>query len=364
MLRILLLLLCCNHAFAQETKKPSQAWTSSIHWSPDNKLIYSTSYDSSIHCWAVQSGQLLATLRTEALVMRSTISPDGNTLAVHLEGGKLEIWNLRNRKKIASHTVHADGNFSSSFSVNSDTLVTASSNDDYELFIYLWNTATGEQIGFSKDSGWRQYWVSPHAEQYLKITKEGVIRVTDTRSFKSHTTRVDVRDSIRNAAISYDLRVMGVLVDAGVKLYNLHTKDSVGMINTNGNSIRSFSFDPRNKFVVTIAYNGDIACWDRNSGKLLVNLGNYGPQDYGWITRISYHRNSSRLAISYDGNKVAVWDVNKKKKLALLEGSKHLLMPVFNKHGNKLLLSEGYEGISIWDVNSGKRWKTYWRIQK
>lgn len=355
MLRILLItLLCYNCAFAQ-----TNAWVSSLHWSPENKLLYNTSYDSSIRIWSVQSGSLVNTLRTDELVMHSSLSRDGKRLVTHLSEGNMELWNMASRKKLTTTHIHRNGNFGSWFSADSKTILTGSLDEDKQLAISLWNANTGELIDKSHTYTITNYAVSPGAERYLTLSAANHVIVWDGASLKPLQDRLFEKDSIRQIAIGHDLASFGVLTREGIKLYNMKTMDSIAMIPANGQSIRSFSFDPGNKFIVTIAYNGDINCWNRYTGKLLFSLGNYGKQDYGWLAKVIYDKNGKRIAISYDANKISVWDINQKKKIMEAQGDKHLVLPSFNKAGDKLLLSEGYHGISAWQVNTGKKWKVY-----
>lgn len=359
MRRILIIaLLCFNCAFAQTRKS---AWTSSLSWSPDNKLLYNTSYDSSIRVWSVQSAALIGALRTDELVMHGTFSGDGKRLAAHLSEGDMEVWDLQNKKKLATQHIHRSGNFGSWFSADSKTILTGSisSNSDDQLTITLWNANTGELIDKSHTYTISNYTVSNNAARYLTLSKANHLIVWDGTSLKPLQDKMFDNDSIHQLAISNDLSCFGVLTVEGVKLYDMKTMDSIAFIQGGDHPIRSFSFDPANKYITTIAYNGDINCWWRQSGKPAFSLGNYGKQDYGWLARITYNKNGGRLAIAYGANKIDVWDLKQKKKTMQVQGNTHLLMPAFNKTGDKLLVSEGYEGISVWQVNTGKRWKVY-----
>jgi WD40 repeat protein len=166
MLRILFITLLYSHcAFAQ-----TNAWVSSLHWSPENKLLYSTSYDSSIRVWSVQSGALVHTLRTDQLVMTSVLSRDGNRLITHLSEGYLELWDMIDRKKITTQKIHRSGNFGSWFSADSKTILTGSMDEDNQLTISLWNSATGELIDKSNTYTITNYAVSAGAERYLTLS--------------------------------------------------------------------------------------------------------------------------------------------------------------------------------------------------
>jgi WD40 repeat protein len=291
--------------------------------------------------------------------MTGNLSSDGKRLAAHLFEGNMELWDMVNRKKIATASIHRSGNFGSWFSADSKTILTGSIDGDDQLTISLWNANTGELIDKSVTYTITNYAVSPDAKRYLTLSAANHVIVWDGISLKPLQDRLFEKDSIRQIAISHDDASFGVLTRQGIKLYNMKTMDSIAMISAGDQPIRSFSFDPGNKFIVTIAYNGDINCWNKVSGKRAFSLGNYDKQDYGWLARVVYDKNGKRLAVSYGTNKVSVWDIKQKKKIMEVQGDKHLVLPSFNKNGDKLLLSEGYNGISTWHINTGKKWKVY-----
>lgn len=357
---LLLLLLCCNHVFAQETKKPSQAWTSSVHWSPDNKLLYTSSYDSSIRIWSVQSGKLLNTLRTRELILRSLLSNDGKYLAAKLSEGGLEIWDMEQKKCITTRRVYESfQDIDFCFSADSKTLITTTSEQGKTgLTIYLWNCATGEPYNNKPLYTTQLHTFSRNGERLATLSKDGHLIVWDINTLKPLQDKMFAHDSIRQIGISTDTKMFATLGSAGLTLFDINSADSIRTI-TMKESIRSFSFDPANKYILTIAYSGNIDCWEIATGKHLRQLANTGPQEYGWLARITYDKKGKRAAIAYDAKSLKVIALTSGKILMDDTSDQHLLMPTFNRKGNKLLLSEGYHGTSIWNINTGKRRKTY-----
>ena len=117
----------------------------SISFSPDGRTLAGwNSWPISVHLWDVATGTLTKTL-TKTLawnpgrISSVSFSPDGQTLAVGTDIGTVFLWDVALgvlRKTLKEHSLAVNG---VSFSPNSRTLVTRSSN-----VVYLWDVDTGE----------------------------------------------------------------------------------------------------------------------------------------------------------------------------------------------------------------------------
>ena len=74
--------------------------TNVVTFSPDGKLLASSSRDLTIAVWNVERGKEVRILSGGALVMvRMEFSPDGQTLAAGCEDGSVRLWKLTSDKE-------------------------------------------------------------------------------------------------------------------------------------------------------------------------------------------------------------------------------------------------------------------------
>jgi WD40 repeat protein len=74
-----------------------------VRFSPDQKMIATTSWDATVRLWEVATGKLLAVLTGhKAGVMNGIFSPDGRTLVTGSDDRTLRFWNVATRREVAS----------------------------------------------------------------------------------------------------------------------------------------------------------------------------------------------------------------------------------------------------------------------
>ena len=74
-----------------------------VRFSPDQKMIATTSWDATVRLWEVATGKVLAVLTGhKAGVMNGIFSPDGRTLVTGSDDRTLRFWNVATRREVAS----------------------------------------------------------------------------------------------------------------------------------------------------------------------------------------------------------------------------------------------------------------------
>jgi WD40 repeat protein len=76
-----------------KTFKGHKGWVNSISFSPDGKILVSSSKDLTIKLWDI-NGRELTTLQVNVEVLNASFSPDGKTIASVTNKGKVTLWNF------------------------------------------------------------------------------------------------------------------------------------------------------------------------------------------------------------------------------------------------------------------------------
>jgi WD40 repeat protein len=83
----------------------------SLSFFPDGKTLVSAGHDSVVKFWTVPGGALFRAISTETVPIQVVVSPDGNQIAVAMDGGKLELWAADGgtRRTLAGHSGAVEG---------------------------------------------------------------------------------------------------------------------------------------------------------------------------------------------------------------------------------------------------------------
>lgn len=121
-----------------------QARICSIRFSPDQKMIATTSWDNTVRLWDAATGKPLATLTGhKAGVLNSVFSPDGRTLVTGGDDRSMKFWNLPTLREVASipltHAVF-------SFAFSPDGQILTANGDSSGTSLRCWRAPTLAEI--------------------------------------------------------------------------------------------------------------------------------------------------------------------------------------------------------------------------
>jgi WD40 repeat protein len=258
-------------------------------FSPDGRRVATASLDHTIRIWDTQNGDELIAIKEpigeaqNALPLAATrlagtnpipppparlpvvFSPDGLRFAAATRNGVAWVYDVENKREIASFKDHVGEVYGISFVPNGNQIVTTGA----DRTIRLWDLNTKQQLARSVQSG------------------------------DEHTNR------IYNAAISPDgIQVVTVGDDDTPRLWNASTGSLKAVLRGHQGSGYGAAFSPDGKRIATTAHDDTVRIWDTEAGKTVAVL-----EHVGKVWSVAFSSDGEWIITASDDHIAQVWPI-------------------------------------------------------
>lgn len=268
-----------------------------------NKTLFSTA-GGKLHAWNTETGQRdwPVTISTDANEL--SVSPDGKWLATSGEGHEVTLWDIAEKKPVATlpHTKGPIG--SPTFSANSELIATASRSDG---LMWLWkvgqpeailvipeaaDNSTLEAIAFHPNN---KYVAIGGLDWLATSGTDGALCVWDIEARDKYLT---IEAGI--TALAFDFKgqylAAGIYSQSGVsvRVWNFETQEKLFELHGHQDRVNAVAFSPDGSWLVSASDDCTIRVWNVLTGKLAV-----ARQFEAAIQTIAFDADGSHL---YTGN--------------------------------------------------------------
>ena len=322
-------------------------WVTAVVFSPDGKLLASSSMDNTVKVWDTATGECLKTfVGKEKWIWTVAYSPDGQTVASGGDDNLVRLWNI-DTGECQILKGHDAWIWSVKFHPSGDLLASAA----YDRTVRLWNIATGkcrilkghQNIVLSVD-------FHPDGEILASSSADNAIKIWDVNTGECLNTLTGHTKEVYSIAFNgTGQMIASASFDCTAKLWDLQTGKCFKTLRGHEHGVRTITFASHKNLLATGDIDQKLKLWDADTGKCLKTFVGY--TNLIWAIAIS--PDGRLLASGGLDETVRVWDLQTGLSLATLTGHNDWIWSIaYSPDGRILASSSDDETIKLWDLET------------
>jgi hypothetical protein len=279
----------------------------SVAFSPDGKLLASSSRDRTIKLWDAQTGELRRTLTEHGGDVYSVaFSPDGKTLASGSGDRTVRLWDVETGKVRLTLKGHGEDVRSVAFSPDGKRLASGSK----DKTLRLWDVRTGKLTATLEGHALKSLAFSPDGKMLASGGLDKTVQFWDVASGKRRVLLEGHNGCIEGIAFCPDGKtVASSSEDSTVRLWDAAKETLRSTLRGHGGEVDSVTFSPDGKTLASGSKDKSVKLWDAQTGALRQTL--TGPK--ARLESLAFSPDGKTLAGGSGGPEalVRLWDVRK-----------------------------------------------------
>ena len=324
-----------------------------LAFSPNGKLLASSSIDCTVKVWDTNTGECLQTFTNkQQWIWAVAFSLDGQTVAIGGEDCAITLWNIHTdeRRVLLGHHSWV---WSLAFHPHQNILASAS----YDLSIRLWDIDTGECLNTLRGHQHILFGVDfhPSGEILASSSYDYTVKLWDVKTGECIKTLEGHTHGTSGIAFNSDGQILASgSGDLTVKIWDIKTGKCLKTLRGHGQSIITLKFAPNKNIIATGDNNQVLKLWDVDEAKCLKTWQGY--TNFMLTTAIS--PNGRLIASGSSDRTVRIWDIESRRLISMGTHNGWVWMVDFNPDGQTIASCSEDETIKLWDVNTGRCRKT------
>jgi WD40 repeat protein len=268
---------------------------------------------------AVTGRPITAPLKHQKFVYHASFSPDNRLVVTSSEDGTARVWDAAAGQPITPPLRHGDGVECASFSPDGHRIVTACIDGTARV----WEAASGKPLTPPMKVGRALYHASfsPDGHHVLTAGYDREARLWDAASGQLVSPPVKHGGHLADVSFASETCRIAVILAQSARVWDVVKGEPVTPPLTHDGSIRDAAFSPDGRRVVTISHDGSARVWDVNNGDPLTpplphgisiqtspGEANYNPHGHSDTPQASFGADNRR-ALTAGRNALQVWNL-------------------------------------------------------
>ncbi|MDJ0599433.1 MAG: NB-ARC domain-containing protein [Crocosphaera sp.] len=350
----------------------------SVAFSPNNKLLATSTASGEIYVWQVEDRQQLASFSGQHTqsVWDIAFSPDGKLFASGDDEGKVKIWDVKTRKCLNqdNNIKHELRVWSVAFAPDSKILATGGGDGT----VKFWDVSNIENIQEIENNR-RKLTGEVRAITFNPVNKKTIAVAHGINTLSLYNIEENIICELKHSNYSDDYRVWSLTFDAQgdyfasgsedgtIKLWRAESGDEVKCFQINPENsppqkdktkknnqkkvkVQSLAFNPNTKILVSGSDDNTIRFWDVETGQCLKTESEHKNR----VWSVAFSSDGKILASGSDDRSVKIWDSDQMKCLYTWQGrGRRLLSFAFHPCDSNQIVSGGEDGIvRVWNIET------------
>jgi WD40 repeat protein/serine/threonine protein kinase len=346
-----------------------------VTFSPDESLIASASFDGTAVIWDVVTGEVIHTLENlDVHIMDVAFHPDGHLLATCSHDQTIKLWDVETGELVTilgaddPDTEEREGHQGLVYGVefSPDGRYILSSGVDKFILQWDWEDETiVRQYEFS-DSAYDVYF-SPDSKTFFSSALENETHLWDLESgerlltLKGHTAaifRVDFSPDGETVLTSSQ--------DGSIRLWNLETGAEIHRFIGHSDYVYDVEFLPNGTQFISSSYDSTLRLWDIETDETSLIFDGHDSAVY----QVLFNSDGTQMLSVSKDQTIHLWDTQTGELIRIfgpdspdteeIEGHSNRAISVAYSPDEKFIISGGYDNVMhLWDVETGELLRTF-----
>ncbi|KAK3809339.1 MAG: WD40-repeat-containing domain protein [Benniella sp.] len=296
----------------------------------------------------VQFGEL-PYLSEKSKTRSCAYSPDGNSMAVGLWDGDINVYSTSNWERTLTLKGHSNVVFRVVYSPTGDKIISASEDDT----IRLWDMETGSQLHILKDHGSKVLGLaySPQGDLIASGAVDMTVRLWDVITGDCRMVLSGHTGYVYGVVYSpSENQIASCSADTMIRLWGVATRGCIRILFGHSATVWDITYSPRGDQIASASSDKTVRLWNVETGSCLHTLHGHTNTVYS----VAYSPKGDQVVSASKDAIVRFWDVETGSCRHTLTGHRQAVSAVsYSPKGDKVVTGSGDKTLRLWDASAG-----------